>query len=290
MGGIIEEKEESKKNKKERGSDQKSIQNAAGSPELFSIPVLIGHRGVGAGMERQENTIFSINKCGVFGKMAEIDVQLSRDLDVFVFHDLAIDGVYLDQISTSELLDRKIDTLYDLLMNTEIDLNIEIKYEIQSISVDIWCDKVVETVKKAQKKGRKIVYSSFNRDVCQTMQRKGEEVLFLVEILTEESVSYAVDVGYMGIVTEVDEVLNNPGIVETVKRHMLYLVTYGKNNSDISVVDKQIAMGVNSIITDEIEELLRIYDIPRYTIEKIEKEAETSAETEQEFMTQRILK
>lgn len=222
--------------------------------EICSIPLFIGHRGVGAGKSREENTIQSINACGIVGHMAEIDVQLSKDGEVFVTHDLEIDGVPVDEISSERLHKMNIPLLSEVLKKTKISLNIEIKYEIQSISMDTWCQKIVDVVSKSEP-GRYIVYSSFNKGICERMQGHSKDTLFLTEFLTEESISTTLSGQYMGIVTNADEVLNKPELARKIKENNLFLATYGVSNSLLENIEKQREIGVDSIITDEIQQL-----------------------------------
>lgn len=222
--------------------------------KLRCMPVLVGHRGMGTGKHRQENTVSAINKCGLFGRMAEIDVQLSMDKDVFVVHDLEMEGVPVEMISTNKLLGR-VEMLSHALDSTDIDLNIEVKYEKYSIPVEVWCKAILDVVRRHKKPNRKIVYSSFSREVCEELKKTEETVLFLTEELTEESVEYSITNGYAGIVTKADEALKNAHIIDMIRQNSLHLATYGKTNNYIDKIDKQIEIGVHSIITDEIEDL-----------------------------------
>lgn len=221
-------------------------------PQAFHLPQFIGHRGMGSGKEKNENTARSLNSCFKFSPMAEIDVQLSLDEEVFVFHDLEIEGLPVEKIHSNDLLNNRIEKFSVLLDSTEIGLNVEVKYNEQTIPVERWCDRILQIV-KTHSRNRRIVYSSFNREVCEYINSQLEPVLFLTEVLNKEGIDYSARNKYKGIVTEAEEVLNKPEEVEEAKRKGLYLVTYGRNNSKVEEVNRQIEIGVDSIITDEIE-------------------------------------
>ncbi|KAI5167226.1 hypothetical protein NEIRO03_1743 [Nematocida sp. AWRm78] len=225
-----------------------------------NIPLFIGHRGMGINHVHGENTIQSINTCSTFMNMAEIDVQLSKDMKVFVYHDLTINGINIDCIQSDILISLGIPLLSDILNNTTVNLNIEIKYEKQSIPVDIWCKYITECV-ISNTTDRFIIYSSFNKHICEEI-KKTQDILYLVEELTEDSVEYVISNNYTGIVTEVDEVINNTLLLSKIKQNNLLVITYGKGNSDYDKIDKQIEIGVNGIITDIIEGVYEKYIKP----------------------------
>lgn len=228
------------------------------SSRPFYMPLLVGHRGVGAGSEKQENTADAINRCKAVGSMAEIDAQLSADKDVFVMHDLKIEDKLVENISTAELLDKKIELLSDILDRTEIDLNIEVKYDRQATPVDIWCMAILDVVKKHTKPNRRVIFSSFDRGVCEEIHRREETVLFLTEEISEEAIQYAIDRRYAGIVTNGEEVFREKDLIsKIINTKDLHLITYGIINSEADKVHRQIDLGVYSIITDEIEYLSR---------------------------------
>ncbi|EHY66697.1 hypothetical protein NERG_00337 [Nematocida ausubeli] len=221
----------------------------------------IGHRGMGNGHVLGENTVAAILACGKFLKMAEIDVQLSRDEVVFVHHDLSLNGMQIDRIHSSELLQQGVLLFSELLRSTEIGLNVEVKFEQQNISAEIWCKAVLDVVAE-HGKGREIVYSSFSQEVCTELRKHTQSVLFLVEKLTEESVKYAETQRLPGIVTEVEEVLNNLHIVKMIREKGLSLITYGKGNSEFVKIEEQLRLGVCGIIADSVESVFERYIRP----------------------------
>ncbi|EIJ89470.1 hypothetical protein NEPAR06_2509 [Nematocida parisii] len=236
---------------------QEIVQSIIHMKSTKNIPLFIGHRGMGINHAQGENTIGSINTCGTFMSMAEIDVQLSKDMKVFVYHDLVLNGISIDCIHSDILISLGIPLLSDVLLSTTVDLNIEIKYEEQSIPVDVWCKYITQCV-KSNSRDRFIIYSSFNKKICEEI-KKTQDILYLVEELTEHSVQYVISNDYTGIVTEADEVLNNTVLLSKIKQTNLLVITYGKGNSDYNKIDKQIEMGVNGIITDIIEDVYKKY-------------------------------
>jgi len=220
--------------------------------KAVAIPVLIGHRGAGAGKDRNENTITSVKICEEIDAMAEIDVQLTKDRDVVVFHDLEIEGVKIEDISTKELQEMGVVLLKDLLSETRLDLNIEIKYEQQKISVVEWCEKIVEVVEESRG-SRDIVYSSFCREICEEIIRRKYHALFLTEILNEEVIEYASISKCLGVVTVSSEVLAKPSLVSAIKGKFMYILTYGEENKKIETVTIQRMYGVDGFITDEVQ-------------------------------------
>ncbi|KAH9387155.1 uncharacterized protein NEMAJ01_2051 [Nematocida major] len=210
---------------------------------------------MGSGID--ENRVGALEECRKYTQMAEIDVQLSMDLDVFVRHDLNVGDVLVEDMQTEHLQNALgLPLLSEVLAGTGIDLNVEVKYEAQKISREVWCECVVSTVEKGRR-GRYVVYSSFDRGVCEILKRRGLETLFLVEELVEESVVYAEKMQYMGIVTDASSIWMQTDLIENMQEKNMCLLTYGKDNTDPGKAKKQISMGVHGIITDAVPEIAR---------------------------------
>ncbi|KAI5189284.1 hypothetical protein NECID01_0479 [Nematocida sp. AWRm77] len=220
---------------------------------------LVGHRGCGAGKE--ENSIASLNQCAKFGKMAEIDVQLTRDREVVVYHDTKWKGVPVEDMLFEEVVQSGMgaDLFKDTLAETSIGLNVEIKYEDQKASVAEWVGTILQVV-EASTVPRAIVYSSFSREVCEALQARKQPTFFLTEVLTEEAIAYSEAQAYAGIVTDASEALSKAFLVELARSKHMHLATYGEENNHADKVLHQYRMGVCSIITDKIEELSKIVD------------------------------
>lgn len=236
--------------------------------ETIEIPKLIGHRGLGKGKDKKENRIEGIKKCMQFCSMAEIDVQVTKDRKVVIYHDQQIDERNIDEVMYKEI-ENRVDLLSDLLQQTEIGLNIEIKYENQkNFSVSEWCSEILSVVSNSNSNSklnspteRKIIYSSFNRSICEELQEKNNSVLLLLEELTEESVKYAIKRKYIGIVTEAAQIECNLDLVRMIKRSLAYLLTYGDKNSSLTEISMQKGIGVDGFISDEVELLSKFTQV-----------------------------
>ncbi|KAI5180536.1 glycerophosphodiester phosphodiesterase [Nematocida sp. AWRm80] len=220
---------------------------------IVSIPTLIGHRGMGMGEHKNENKISAINKCKTFGTMVEIDVQLTKDMVAVVVHDTSINGTRVEDLTLDQAQALGIETLEQVLIETEIDLNIEIKYENQRVSEDQWCTEILNVVNTTVKPNRGIVYSSFHPEICKVLKKTTKSVLYLTETLTAEIIDHVHEQKYLGIVTEAQEILSKPDLLWSIKQKYMYVITYGINNTCLKSVSKQRMLGVDSIITDDIE-------------------------------------
>ncbi len=130
-------------------------------------PRFQGHRGYWKG-GAQENTLASFKAAKERGlQMVEMDVHLSSDGQVVVFHDadlkrLAGDSRRVDQVNAAELKKlAQIPTLLEVLLSSDVPrfLNIEVKTD--KASDRTLEQKVAEVVKETNSQSR-IIFSSFN--------------------------------------------------------------------------------------------------------------------------------
>ncbi|KAI5172860.1 glycerophosphodiester phosphodiesterase [Nematocida sp. LUAm3] len=233
----------------------------------MNIPFLIGHRGLGKGEKRRENRVDTIKRTSMFCGMAEVDVQVTEDGVCILYHDDVMQGRKIDQWKHADLPE-EVDKLKDLLLSTSIGLNIEIKYEDQpKHSVSQWCKYIMEEIQEVEKNldmgaekepnscssSREMIFSSFSREVCVELKKYTKKVFLLLEHLTEEGIAFAVEHSMIGIVTEAKEILKNPHLIIEIRKASLLLLSYGDENNFISTISQQRLLGINAIISDEVQ-------------------------------------
>lgn len=159
--------------------------------------------------------------------------------------------------------------------------NIEVKYPTPSETAmlglrfpeqNLFVERILDVV-FAVGGGRRIMFSSFDADICLLLARKqaAHPVFFLTEAGTPDApladermnslaaaVSFASDAGLFGVVTEVSPLLACPSIITNVQCDAgLVLCTYGRRNNDPEVVRLQQRYGVGAIIVDHVAHVAR---------------------------------
>ncbi len=178
----------------------------------FSLPKLIGHRGVKD--LKPENTLESISTAFDFGlECIEIDVKISKDYIPILLHDDTLDrttngsglvcdftfdeisqldaGYYFYKLKTKVKVPSLISVL-ELVKKKQKFLNIELKpnkkYEVLNVK------KVLEEIKKTSYKN--IFFSSFDLLSCVSLKESSPELLcgFLNDDFNKFSINETVDI------------------------------------------------------------------------------------------------
>lgn len=140
-----------------------------------------------------------------------------------------------------------------------VGFNIEMKYpmllesekedmDTYAIELNSFCDTVLSKVYDLAK-GRHIIFSSFNPDICLCLSFKQPSIpiMFLTDAGTEEvsdirasslqeAVRFASRWNLLGIVSNAEPFVNSPRLVKVVKQTGLICVSYGTQNNDPTLV------------------------------------------------------
>ncbi|KAL2068810.1 hypothetical protein VTL71DRAFT_15148 [Oculimacula yallundae] len=172
-------------------------------------------------------------------------------------------------------------TLEEMFVTLEerVGFNIEMKYpmlheseehdmDAYAVELNSFVDTVLNKVYDLCKK-RKIIFSSFNPDICLLLSFKQPSipVLFLTDAGTspvgdirasslQEAIRFANRWNLLGIVSAAEPLCNSPRLVKVVKDSGLVCVSYGVLNNDEDYVDQQVREGIDAVIVDNV---LKIY-------------------------------
>ncbi|CZT51227.1 related to glycerophosphocholine (GroPCho) phosphodiesterase [Rhynchosporium secalis] len=172
-------------------------------------------------------------------------------------------------------------TLEEMFVTLEerVGFNIEMKYpmlheseehdmDAYAVELNSFVDTVLNKVYDLCKK-RKIIFSSFNPDICLLLSFKQPSipVLFLTDAGTspvgdirasslQEAIRFANRWKLLGIVSAAEPLCNSPRLVKVVKESGLVCVSYGALNNDEDKVDQQVREGIDAVIVDNV---LKIY-------------------------------
>ena len=157
----------------------------------------------------------------------------------------------------------------------EVGFNIEMKYpmlfesedeEMDTYAVELnsFVDTVLEKVYDFGK-GRNIIFSSFNPDICLLLSFKQPSipVLFLTDSGTspagdiratslQEAIRFASRWNLLGIVSAAEPLVAAPRLVKVVKESGLVCVSYGTLNNDNKMVRRQVRQGIDAVIVDSV--------------------------------------
>jgi glycerophosphodiester phosphodiesterase len=153
--------------------------------------------------------------------------------------------------------------------------NIEMKYpmlhesedeEMDTYAVELnsFVDTVLTKVYELGK-GRNMIFSSFNPDICLLLSFKQPSipVLFLTDAgatpvgdirasSLQEAIRFASRWNLLGIVTAAEPLVISPRLVRVVKESGLVCVSYGTLNNDQSKVKLQVKEGIDAVIVDNV--------------------------------------
>ncbi|KAK3304381.1 Glycerophosphoryl diester phosphodiesterase family-domain-containing protein [Chaetomium strumarium] len=168
-------------------------------------------------------------------------------------------------------------TLEDLFrkLPPSVGFNIELKYpmlheseehEMDTYAVELnsFCDTVLTKVYDLAN-GRHIIFSSFNPDICLCMSFKQPNIpiLFLTDAGTapvgdirasslQEAIRFASRWNLLGIVSNAEPFVNSPRLVRVVKQNGLVCVSYGMQNNQTELVQRQVKEGIDAVIVDSV--------------------------------------
>ncbi|ORY64125.1 Glycerophosphoryl diester phosphodiesterase family-domain-containing protein [Pseudomassariella vexata] len=168
-------------------------------------------------------------------------------------------------------------TLEDLFkcLPEHVGFNIEMKYpmlheteeqEMDTYAVELnsFCDTVLAKVYDLAK-NRNIIFSSFNPDICLCLSFKQPSIpiMFLTDAGTcavgdirasslQEAIRFASRWNLLGIVSVSKPFVNSPRLVKVVKQSGLVCVSYGAQNNDPMLVQRQVKEGIDAVIVDNV--------------------------------------
>ncbi|CAJ2512108.1 Uu.00g077330.m01.CDS01 [Anthostomella pinea] len=156
-----------------------------------------------------------------------------------------------------------------------VGFNIEMKYpmlleseqqhmDTYAIELNSFCDTVLEKVYDMAK-NRHIIFSSFNPDICLCLSFKQPSIpiMFLTDAGSEEvsdirasslqeAIRFASRWNLLGIVSQASPFVNSPRLVKVVKQTGLVCVSYGTQNNDSLLVQRQVKEGIDAVIVDNV--------------------------------------
>ena len=133
-----------------------------------------------------------------------------------------------------------------------------------AVDLNYFVDRVLEKVYDLGR-GRNIIFSSFNPDICLLLSFKQPSipVLFLTDAGTssvgdirasslQEAIRFASRWNLLGIVAAAEPLVLSPRLVKVVKDSGLVCVSYGTINNDSEKVGLQVRMGIDAVIVDSV--------------------------------------
>ncbi|KAH9896402.1 glycerophosphodiester phosphodiesterase GDE1 [Xylariomycetidae sp. FL2044] len=156
-----------------------------------------------------------------------------------------------------------------------VGFNIEMKYpmllesekedmDTYAIELNSFCDTVLTKVYELAR-SRHIIFSSFNPDICLCLSFKQPSIpiLFLTDAGSEEvsdirasslqeAIRFASRWNLLGIVSSAAPFVNSPRLVKVVKQTGLVCVSYGTQNNDPTLVQRQVKEGIDAVIVDNV--------------------------------------
>ncbi|KAK3387183.1 Glycerophosphoryl diester phosphodiesterase family-domain-containing protein [Podospora didyma] len=168
-------------------------------------------------------------------------------------------------------------TLEDLFhkLPESVGFNIEMKYpmlheseehdmDTYAVELNSFCDTVLTKVYDMAG-DRHIIFSSFNPDICLCLSFKQPSIpiLFLTDAGTclvgdirasslQEAIRFASRWNLLGIVSNAEPFVNSPRLVRVVKQSGLVCVSYGVQNNDPKLVQRQVKEGIDAVIVDSV--------------------------------------
>ncbi|KAK1836154.1 Glycerophosphodiester phosphodiesterase GDE1 [Podospora conica] len=168
-------------------------------------------------------------------------------------------------------------TLDDLFrqLPEAIGFNIELKYpmlheseehdmDTYSIELNSFCDAILQKVYDHLGQ-RRVIFSSFNPDVCLCLSFKQPSVpiLFLTDAGScevgdvratslQEAVRFARRWNLLGVVSAAEPFVISPRLVRVVKESGLVCVSYGVQNNESELVERQVREGIDAVIVDSV--------------------------------------
>ncbi|QSZ36134.1 hypothetical protein DSL72_007259 [Monilinia vaccinii-corymbosi] len=148
---------------------------------------------------------------------------------------------------------------YPMLHETE-----EQEMDTYAVELNSFCDTVLTKVYDMKQK-RKVIFSSFNPDICLLLSFKQPSIpiLFLTDAGTspvgdirasslQEAIRFASRWNLLGVVSAAEPLCNSPRLVKVVKNSGLVCVSYGVLNNDPIKVQEQVNEGIDAVIVDSV--------------------------------------
>ncbi|KAK6602327.1 Glycerophosphodiester phosphodiesterase GDE1 [Botrytis cinerea] len=148
---------------------------------------------------------------------------------------------------------------YPMLHETE-----EQEMDTYAVELNSFCDTVLAKVYDMKQK-RKVIFSSFNPDICLLLSFKQPSIpiLFLTDAGTspvgdirasslQEAIRFASRWNLLGVVSAAEPLCNSPRLVKVVKDSGLVCVSYGALNNDPVKVQEQVNEGIDAVIVDSV--------------------------------------
>ncbi|KAI1173019.1 Glycerophosphoryl diester phosphodiesterase family-domain-containing protein [Nemania sp. FL0916] len=156
-----------------------------------------------------------------------------------------------------------------------VGFNIEMKYpmlleseqhymDTYAIELNSFCDTVLTKVYELAR-GRHIIFSSFNPDICLCLSFKqpsipimfltdsgADEVSDIRASSLQEAIRFASRWNLLGIVSNTKPFIHCPRLVKVVKQSGLVCVSYGTQNNDPELVQLQVNEGIDAVIVDSV--------------------------------------
>jgi len=140
------------------------------------MKVILAHRGVSHEFEENSMDAFCaiFNYTSKFQLGIELDINLSQDNKLFVYHDKTINNIPLHNLTYEEIKSKNnniplIEEVLQRFAGSNYIINIEIKsYPDNKQS---YCDLILKTVKKYKVK---YFFSSFSDNICQIIKNKNQ--------------------------------------------------------------------------------------------------------------------
>ncbi|KAI9640639.1 Glycerophosphocholine phosphodiesterase [Ciborinia camelliae] len=152
-----------------------------------------------------------------------------------------------------------IEMKYPMLHETE-----EQEMDTYAVELNSFCDTVLAKVYD-MKQARKVIFSSFNPDICLLLSFKQPSIpiLFLTDAgmspvgdirasSLQEAIRFASRWNLLGVVSAVEPLCNSPRLVKVVKDSGLVCVSYGTLNNDPAKVQEQVNEGIDAVIVDSV--------------------------------------
>jgi glycerophosphoryl diester phosphodiesterase len=249
---------------------------------------LIGHRGHGMDIYNtsnplglvRENTIDSFMMAhNKNAQMVEMDIHLTKDEILVVYHDIIVDGKAIGEMNTSEFLQATKSTedgfrstnttlknILDHLPN-ELGLYLEIKYDGDIYKNTDYEIKTILSIIKLLKNypRKKIMFASFSSLICALLKAYCPKYKVCLLVGKEEIHKLESEDQFKRMINEflkiwkINGIVIDGDIVEKIigyckgKSEALYLMCYGDKTNEIRSIKRLKEMGVDGFCTDIID-------------------------------------
>ncbi|KAK9927539.1 hypothetical protein M0R45_024720 [Rubus argutus] len=162
--------------------------------------------------------------------------------------------------------------VFDKVEPNSLGFNIEIKFDDYIVYEKDYLIRVLQSILQVvfeHAGDRPIIFSTFQPDAALLVKKLlhntypvffltngGKEIYYDVRRNSlDEAMKLCLEGGLEGIVSEVEAVFRNPGVVTKIKDSKLSLLTYGKLNNVAEAVYMQHLMGIEGVIVDFVQEI-----------------------------------